>query len=799
MVRVHSSPVEIPGEGQFLLSIVNDASQEFEARTALKQSRLKYRRLFEQTQDAIILHGPDNIIREINPRVTDLFGYTEDALVGQPLEVLYAPSARNTVESAKDHMRRAGSTQFELECCREDGTPFWANVTATEVWIGGEPAVQCVVRDVTDRRQAQNKVRDLKDHYEQVLEAMPIQLAIFDPEGHYQYVNPSSISDPDLRGQITGMTDIEYARMRGHDLDRARRRLEAIRRVARTQETDSLEETIPAGDGETEHHRRFLSPVVVDGETDAVAGFGVEITAQKRTEEKLRTARDRAEEALSTRERLVDGLSHDIRTPLNAILGRIETTLRRDLAPDVQTNLRSMRHSSEMLLALIEDLLTLSEIETESFRLNTAPFDPRAVVDEVVDMLRPQAKREGLALHTWTDPTVPPAVAGDALRVRQIVTNLAQNAVKYTEDGAVSITLRSEGDDDSTTDRLVLEIADTGPGLSEEAQDRIFEPYQRAGNEDDVDGKGLGLGVVQEIVDRMEGTIGVESTPGHGALFRVALPLPVADDPSAVLRSKEAQIPDDARLLIVDDTALNREITADLLSEWPVAADMVGDGAEALRRVKDEAYDLVLIDLQMPGMDGYETARRIRDRCPNAGPALVAYTASCTASRWDEMRRAGFDDWIQKPQRAGALRQIIASHVGRAPQRGKDSPIGSPTEPGEDHDTPIMEEADTLPLYDLSFLEENVGTKVGEYVSLFLDQSRRLEEQVDTATGTEDWEAVNMTVHQMKSSARTVGADALLRALRRVEAQRPSPSDDAVQALLERNRDVRQALSSYES
>lgn len=790
MVRVHSNPVEVEGEGTLLLSIIHDASTEFEAREAFRQSQRRYRRLFEQTRDAIVLHGSGGVILEVNPQVADTFGYDEEELVGEPMETLYAPSAEETVASAREDVRRTGSTQFEVQCARKDGTPFWASVSATEISVDRDRAVQCVVRDVTERREAQVKMRALKERYEQVLEAMPVQLAMFDPEGRYEYVNPSSISDPDLRRRIIGMTDVEYARMRGHDLDRAHRRLKTIRRVSRTQETERFEETIPSGQGQDEHHIRSLSPVVVDGATNSVAGFGVEITDLKRVEEDLREARDRAESSLRAREQLMDGLSHDMRTPLHAILGRIETTLRRNLSPDVQANLKSIRHSSEMLLALIEDLLTLSEIETDSFRLNPAPFDPRAVVDKVMDMLSPRAQREDIALYTWTSPAFPSAVAGDALRVRQIVTNLVQNAVKYTEHGAVATTLRYETPDASPTAQMILEVADTGPGLSAETKDRIFEYRRRADAQDDTPGQGLGLSVVEAIVDRMEGTIAVESAPGHGSLFRVVLPLSIVDDPTAVHQPEATQIPDDARLLVVDDTALNREITADLLAEWPVTTDLVADGTTALQRVREEDYDLVMIDLQMPGIDGYETARRIRDQKEGSGPALVAYTASCTASRWDEMRRAGFDDWIQKPQRAGALRRTVAAHTGRAQQEANQPPIPSPDP---------TEGTSGAPVYDLSFLEDNVGSKVGEYVSLFLDQSRRLEEKMQSEEDPVDWDTLGMTVHQMKASARTVGAEALLRALRRVEEQKPTPSDEAIQALLDRNRDVREALSSHDA
>lgn len=791
MVRVHSSPVQIPGEGRLLLSIIHNANDEFEARTALGRSQLKYRRLFEQTQDAIIVHGPDGVIREVNPRVTDVFGYTEEAVVGESIHTLHAPSARETVMSAMDEVRQDGSAHFEVECCRRDGTPFWADVSATTIQIGGETAVQCVVRDVTDRRRAQDKIRSMKDRYEQILEAMPIQLAIFDPEARYEFVTPSSISDPDRRRTIVGMTDVEYARMRGHDLDRAQNRMETIRRVARTQEPARLTETIPDDEGHTEHHVRFLSPVVVDGETTFVAGYGVEITDQKRIEQELREARDRARTSLRTKERLLEGLSHDIRTPLNAIVGLIQATFQHDPSREVAENLRSMRQSSEMLLALIEDLLTLSDLETDSFELNPSPFDLRAVVTEVLDMLSPQADRKGLKIHRHTASGFPPRVLGDALRVRQIVTNLVQNAIKYTEHGAVSVTLRHERRDGPSCSRIILEVADTGPGLPPDLKDRVFDRRQRGGDENNVDGMGLGLGVVRELVDQMEGTIEVASVPGQGSVFQVLLPFPVVETPPAS-RTEEPQLPDDVRVLVVDDTLMNREVAAELLTKWSLSVDTVENGDDALRQITEHDYDLLLIDLHMDGMDGYDTARRVRDRCEGRGPALVAYTASSTPSRWDEMRKAGFDDWVRKPHRPGALWQTITEQVGRV---RSDTGTGRAPSPARQRTWGAAVPTSDAPArtYDLSFLEQNVEGDIEKYISMLVRQSRRLEEVVQDARKEETWDDVQSVVHEMKSSARLVKAGALLDALRRVEDETPPP-DASLSTLLRRNRELRQAL-----
>lgn len=794
MVRVHSSPVQIPGEGRLLLSIINNANDEFEARTALERSQLKYRRLFEQTQDAIIVHGLDGVIQDVNPRVADLFGYTEEALVGEPIHTLHAPSAREATTPAMEEVHRDGSAHFEVKCCRRDGTSFWADVTATKIQIGGGAAVQCVVRDVTDRRHAQDKIRSMKDRYEQILEAMPIQLAIFDPEARYQFVTPSSISDPDRRRKIVGMTDVEYARMRGHDLDRAQNRVETIRRVARTQEPDRLTETIPTDEGHTEHHVRFLSPVVDDGETTYVAGYGIEITDQKRIEQELREARDKARTSLRTKERLLEGLSHDIRTPLNAIVGLIQATLQHDPSLEVAKNLRSMRQSSEMLLALIEDLLTLSDLETDSFELNPSPFDLRAVVTEVLDMLASQADRKGIKIHKQTTSDFPLRVLGDALRVRQIVTNLVQNAIKYTEHGAVSVTLQHETCDEPPHSRIILEVADTGPGLPPDLKDRIFDRRQRGDDENDVDGMGLGLGVVRELVDQMGGTIEVESAPSHGSVFQILLPLPAVEEPPAS-QTTEPQLPDDVRILVVDDTLMNREVAAELLTKWSLSVDTVENGDDALRQITERDYDLLLIDLHMDGMDGYETARRVRDRCEGAGPALVAYTASSTPSQWDEMHKAGFDDWVRKPHRPGVLWQTITAQVSRV---RSDTGIGRPPSYADQKAQEAAGPAADAPArtYDLSFLKQNVEGDIEKYISMLLRQSRRLEEEVQDARKAGTWHEVQSAVHEMKSSARLVEATALLDALRRVEDEVP-PTDASLSTLLRRNRELRQALPNY--
>ncbi|MFB6231823.1 MAG: PAS domain-containing sensor histidine kinase, partial [Salinibacter sp.] len=475
----------------------------------LRRSRSQLSALIQSIQDAILVENEDGELILANQAFCDLFEIEESP------SALTGTDCRAAAEAAQDLFVDPSVLTDRVEEIVEAGEP----VTAEPLHMADGRIVErdyvpvdlddqttghlWQYRDVTEQRKAEAKIRRLKDFYEQVLNAMPIDLAIFGPEGRYEYVTPSAVGDPDRREQIIGMTDVEYARMWGHDVDTARARLKTIRRVARTRKTEQFEETLEGPDGDPRYYVRFVTPVVQDGEVVQVLGYGMEITQRKRAEMALREAKEQAEASLAAKERFLATMSHEIRTPLNAVLGMARLLARTDLTEDQRSYLQSIRFSAETLLTLLNTVLDFAKLGSDEVELERTAFNPAHLARHVREMLRSKAT-EGVTFRVETASALPERVVGDAARVGQILTNLASNALKFTQEGRVVIRVApgSPPDDQSPKEAplpgaadtwLTFQVVDTGRGIPPDQQDRIFGDFSQASEGRSGSREGAGL------------------------------------------------------------------------------------------------------------------------------------------------------------------------------------------------------------------------------------------------------------------------------------------------------------------
>ena len=364
-----------------------------------------------------------------------------------------------------------------------------------------------------------------------------------------------------------------------------------------------------------------------------------------------RAAAERQDRAKS--EFLAD-VGHEIRTPLTGVIGMTELLLRTPLDERQQGYARTVQRSGDHLLRLINDLLDLSRIEAGRLELDPQPVELRALLDEVATLEAPLALERGLSFEARYDESLPRTVRLDATRLRQVLLNLVGNAIKFTERGGVSIAFDRDPD---AHDGLVASVADTGPGLSESALRRLFARYEQAGPSRG--GTGLGLAISKRIAERMGGRVEVESVPGRGTTFRVALPLERCDAttiPDAAPRRSAARA---AAILVVDDDATTREVLEAMLVEDGHAVDTGANGLDALRLIGERRYELVLLDLDLPGLDGFRLARLVRERGGATLP-LVAVSARAEPDTAARCRAAGFDDFLRKPVDGATLAAAIA-------------------------------------------------------------------------------------------------------------------------------------------
>jgi signal transduction histidine kinase/ActR/RegA family two-component response regulator len=405
-------------------------------------------------------------------------------------------------------------------------------------------------------------------------------------------------------------------------------------------------------------------------------GLRVDITEMKRQADALAEALARAEAASRAKSEFLANMSHEIRTPLNGVLG-LATVLERTSLDDRQRDLvRTIVASANTLDALLSDLLTFARLESGRTELAREPFALHEAVREAVRLFEPQAEAKGLGLELAVSPEAAAEVLGDAGRLKQVVVNLVSNAVKFTAEGRIRVGLGRQGEGEAA--RFVLEVSDTGIGFEPADAERLFLRFEQADGSITrrFGGTGLGLAICRQLTELMGGTIRAEGAPGQGARFIVELPLPPAGPAAEPAPAAEASPARGLRVLVAEDNPTNRKVAELMLASAGAAVACVENGLQALEALGADAYDLVLMDLQMPVMDGLSALKVLREREAAEGrprTPVVVLSANVMPEHVDASRAAGADGHIGKPIRAGELLAALA-HARSADPAAPEAP-----------------------------------------------------------------------------------------------------------------------------
>ena len=420
----------------------------------------------------------------------------------------------------------------------------------------------------------------------------------------------------------------------------------------------------------------WLSVTALRDEAGAIAGFlGIasDLTERKQLEGNLALARDHALEASRLKSEFLANMSHEIRTPMNGVLGMADLLMDTPLSLGQRQMSQVIRGSAESLLAIVDDILDFSKIEAGKLRIEAVDFCLREKIEEALALLAPRARARGLRLGGDLPPDLPPSLSGDAGRIEQILINLLGNAVKFTDRGGVDLAVRVLPPRGPANFAFRVEMRDTGIGISPELQIRLFQPFMQADGSTTrrYGGTGLGLAICGQLVDLMGGRIGVESKAGEGSVFWFELELPLRGQPMALepaagpgprpaIEAEEG--PAGLPLLVAEDNPDNQLLIRLLLEKLGLNFDIVGDGQAAIEQLAVRDYAAVLMDCQMPRLDGYEATRRIRAGSAGVraqGIPIVALTANAMASDRQKCLDAGMDEHLSKPIRLASLQAVL--------------------------------------------------------------------------------------------------------------------------------------------
>ncbi len=648
----------------------------------------------------------------MNPRWEELTGLSAARATGEGWFGGLHPADRAAVTQAWEALWR-GEQPFtgEYRFVRPDGKLVWVAFDAIAI-KGAQGTLRGYLGTVTDRtayRAAESALRESEERTRLFAEHAPAAVAMFDREMRYLVVSREWMAAYHVTGDIIGRSHYEMFPEIGEKWKAIHQR--CLAGAVETAESDMFLRS----DGSKQWLRWEVRPwFLAGGGIGGIVMFTEDISERIRLEERLAEARDEALAASRLKSEFLATMSHEIRTPMNAIIGMTAMLADSKLPPEQTEMTRVLLSSAEGLLTIINDILDYSKIEAGKLRLDPADFDLRRVVDETIALFAPRAEGQGLAFTAVVALGEKLELRGDGGRVRQILSNLLGNAVKFTERGAIRVEASIVRERESAV-QVRVAVQDTGIGIAADVQPKLFQPFVQ-GTDVGVPrggGTGLGLAICRQLVRAMGGDIGVQSEPGKGSTFWFTMELPrvasaatlspVAAD-AALLAATRLPEPEPAarklRLLMAEDNLANQAVGRMLLARLGFHVDIVENGVVALERLAQSRYDAVLMDCQMPVLDGYETTRRIRaGLTPGVDPTVPIIAVTAYAMREDRGRclEAGMDDYISKPIRVAELRAAL----DRCGLRQKDASMvetaAPPSSDGDVLDPRTLRIARTLP------------------------------------------------------------------------------------------------------
>jgi len=647
----------------------SELERAYAASQQREQESWRQRRFLEAVVEnspvAIVTFDMSNRVVSINPAFTTLFGYTGDEILGQELDRRVATGAlreeaeRFTVLASRGELVRAVTQRR-----RKDGALFDVEVFCVPVLVGGEQiAVLVQYHDLTEQKRAQAELERQKQYWEALVQNSPVAIVILDLQQRIVSCNPAfekllGYSQAEVAGQVLDDLVVGQQDMRSEAEAYTQQALKGavVHAFAKRRRKDGKEVEVEL----------FALPVKVDGSIIGSVGMYHDISDLVR-------ARREAEEADRAKSEFLANMSHEIRTPMNGVMGMIELALDSPLTNEQRDFLTTAQESAEALLALLNDILDFSKIEAGHLELEEISFNLRSMVEGVADTLAHRAEAKGLEMACDVQQDCPSYVRADPGRLRQILVNLVGNAIKFTEKGEVVIRVEAESE---TEDRTVVRftVTDSGIGVPYDRQAALFQRFMQVDGSTTrrYGGTGLGLAISRELVERMGGRIGAESEPGKGSTFGFTVPLRTEPEPLRAPMAAPHELKG-LRVLVVDDNATSLLILTKMLKGLGCQVGTATGGREALEQLRAAAksgnvFQVALLDMQMPEMDGEQTVRAIKQDPAIRDLVVVVLTSAGRRGDAARLEAIGCSGYLLKPVRQSQLSDALLAVLGQSRQ-----------------------------------------------------------------------------------------------------------------------------------